>query len=166
MVCPDHDLDGTEDRFHTRVELDIEGNQRAVRDAVVQNGDKTGRVVMRYAYDMLGNRIYQGSMEAGKRWTLADVTGKPIRTWDSRDHTFRTEYDVLRRPTKVFMHEGQNDEILTDKNEYGETESNPEARNLRGQAVRVFDQAGVVTTDAYDFKGNLLSSPAPTNTGI
>ena len=46
----------------TRVELDIEGNQRAVRDAITrartQQGDDTtdelGRIVMRYAYDMLG----------------------------------------------------------------------------------------------------------------
>ncbi len=33
VVCAGHDLDGTEDSFATRVELDIEGNQRAVRDA-------------------------------------------------------------------------------------------------------------------------------------
>ena len=38
VVCAGHDLDGTEDSFATRVELDIEGNQRAVRDA-----DRAGR---------------------------------------------------------------------------------------------------------------------------
>lgn len=37
-----------EEKYPTRVELDIEGNQRAVRDAVVQNGDALGRIVMRY----------------------------------------------------------------------------------------------------------------------
>ena len=44
-----------------------------VRDAIEQVGDKWGRIVMRYAYDMLGNRIHQLSMEAGARWTLNDV---------------------------------------------------------------------------------------------
>ena len=39
---------------------------------------------MRYDYDMLGNRIHQASMEAGERWMLNDVAGKPIRAWDSR----------------------------------------------------------------------------------
>jgi len=36
VVCAGHDLDGTEDSFAIRVELDIEGNQRAVRDAIQQ----------------------------------------------------------------------------------------------------------------------------------
>ena len=58
---------------------------------------------MRYAYDMLGNRIHQPSMEAGARWMLNDVTGKPIRAWDSRGHSFRTEYDPLRRPLRSFV---------------------------------------------------------------
>ncbi len=89
--------------YPTRVELDIEGNQRAVRDAIVQNGDVLGRIVMRYDYDMLGNRIHQASMEAGERWMLNDVTGKPIRAWDSRGHQFRTAYDRLRRPTGFLL---------------------------------------------------------------
>ena len=43
--------------------LDIEGNEREVIDA-------KDRVVMRYDYDLLGNRILQASMEAGKRWMI------------------------------------------------------------------------------------------------
>ena len=106
VVCAGHDLDGTEDSFATRVELDIEGNQRAVRDerSCPVNGLPTGpleqRIVMRYDYDMLGNRIHQVSMEAGARWMLNDVAGKPIRAWDSRGHDFRTAYDALRRPVE------------------------------------------------------------------
>src|SRR5262249_1212697 len=34
----------------------------------------------------------------------------------------------------------------------------PETNNLRGKVVQLFDQAGVVTSDAFDFKGNLLRS--------
>ena len=74
--------------------FDIEGNQREVIDA-------EDRVVMRYDYDMLGNRIHQASMEAGERWMLNDVAGKPLYAWDSRGHRFRTAYDALRRPTDV-----------------------------------------------------------------
>ncbi|MGH9892294.1 MAG: hypothetical protein ACREA0_09990, partial [bacterium] len=55
-----------EEFYATRVLLDIEGNQREVIDA-------KDRVVMRYDYDMLGNRIHQASMEAGERWMLSDV---------------------------------------------------------------------------------------------
>src|SRR5262249_20916277 len=76
----------TEAFFPTRIVLDIEGNQREVIDA-------KDRAVMRYAYDMLGNQVCQHSMEAGARWTLNDVTGKPLRAWNSRGHTARFEYD-------------------------------------------------------------------------
>ena len=56
---------------------------------------------MRYDYDMLGNRIHQASMEAGERWMLNDVAGKPHPRWDSRGHQFRTAYDALRRPVET-----------------------------------------------------------------
>ena len=158
VVCPNHDLDGVEDQLHTRVELDIEGNQRQVRDAIEQNGDAQGRIVMHYDYDLLGNRIHQSSMEAGQRWMLNDVAGQPIRAWDSRNHHFRTAYDSLRRPTDSYLRQGEEPELLVGRTAYGETQPDPEDNNLRGKVVELFDQAGVVTTDSHDFKGNLLSS--------
>ena len=145
------------EEFHrTRVILDIEGNQRVVRDAIVQNGDQQGRVVMRYDYDMLGNRIHQASMEAGERWMLNDVAGNPLCAWDSRNHQFRTAYDQLRRPTDSYLREGGGAELRVGRTVYGETLPNPEAHNLCRKLVQLFDQAGVVTSDDYDFKGNLL----------
>ena len=176
VVCPGHDLDGTEDSFATRVELDIEGNQRAVRDSIQQAGDPLGRIVMRYAYDMLGNRVHQLSMEAGARWMLNDVAGNPIRTWDNRGHNFTTSYDVLRRPAEQTVRgtttesdpRALNRDILVDKLEYGEGIPSAETLNLRTRIYRHFDSAGVATnakldtngnpTEAYDFKGNLLRS--------
>ncbi|MEX2307778.1 MAG: SpvB/TcaC N-terminal domain-containing protein [Pirellulales bacterium] len=155
---PDPAQPGQHLLFATRVELDIEGNQRDVRDAIVQNGDPQGRLVVRYDYDMLGNRIHQASMEAGARWMLNDVTGKTIRAWDSRGHQHRTAYDALRRPTDSFLREGAGAELLLGRNVYGETRPNPEANNLRGKLVQLFDQAGVVTSEEYDFKGNLRRS--------
>ena len=146
--------------FATRVELDIEGNQRAVRDALEQAGDPQGRIVMRYAYDMLGNRVHQLSMEAGARWMLNDVAGKPVRAWDSRGHTFRTDYDPLRRPLRSFVTGADpanpNQELLTDRLVYGEQHPEDDLRNLRGKLYLHLDQAGVVTTEAHDFKGNPL----------
>lgn len=164
VVCKDHELDGTADTFATRVELDIEGNQREVRDAIVQAGDPLGRVVMRYAYDMLGNRIYQASMEAGERWMLNDVTGKAIRAWDSRGHNFTTRYDVLRRPLEQYVMGTSADSdprtlnrsLLVDRVEYGE--SAPQHLNLRTRVHKHSDSAGIVVNEAHDFKGNLLRS--------
>ena len=140
------------EEFHrTRIILDIEGNQREVIDA-------KDRVVMRYDYDMLGNRVHQASMEAGERWMLNDVAGKPLYAWDSRNHQFRTAYDPLRRPTDSFVRESAGTGVVVGRSVYGETHPNPEATNLRGKVVELRDQAGIVTSDDYDFKGNLLRS--------
>ena len=139
------------DEFYaTRTELDIEGNQRAVTDAL-------GRNVMTYDYDMFGNRIHQASMEAGERWMLNDVTGKPIRAWDSRGFTRRMTYDPLRRPMELFVTENGS-ERLAERTVYGERQPSPETKNLRSKIFQVFDGAGVLTSETYDFKGNLLSS--------
>jgi RHS repeat-associated protein len=152
--------DGTPDQYPTRVDLDIEGNQRVVRDALVQAGDLQGRVVMRYDYDLLGNCIHQVSMEAGDRWMLNDVSGNPIRAWDSRGHGFRMEYDRLRRPLRSFVTgidpTNASQEILTERFVYGEQHPEHELRNLRGQVYMHLDQAGAVFTELYDFKGNAL----------
>ena len=192
VVCAGHALDGTEESFATRVELDIEGNQRAVRDAITHTeardssgnpvvvDDPLGRIVMRYAYDMLGNRIHQLSMEAGERWMLNDVAGKPIRAWDSRGHNFTTTYDALRRPLNQYVRGSSAESdprtrnpanprgLLVDKIDYGEALANGEALNLRTRIHRHSDSAGIATNArldaggtpslAYDFKGNLLSS--------
>jgi RHS repeat-associated protein len=143
------------EEFHlTRIVLDIEGSQREVIDA-------KDRVVMRYDYDMLGNRVHQASMEAGERWMLNDVAGKPLYAWDSRDHHFRTAYDPLRRPTDSFLSEGGGAEMRVGRTVYGETHPgypDPEAKNLRGKVVELRDQAGQVFSDDYDFKGNLRES--------
>ncbi|MGF6744636.1 SpvB/TcaC N-terminal domain-containing protein [Paraburkholderia sp. MM5482-R1] len=153
-------------KLATRTLIDIEGSQRAVIDAI-------DRIVMRYEYDMLGAHIHQASMEAGERWMLSDVVGKPIRAWNSRLYTFRTEYDALRRPTRSFVQGGDAYErnaspfpceILFERTVYGDstgtglTEQRQREANLRGNPYRNFDTAGAVTTDRYDFKGNLLRS--------
>ena len=144
--------------FRTRSVLDIEGNQRAVIDAL-------DRVVMRYNYDLLSTRIHQASMEAGERWMLNDAGGKPVRSWNSRGFAFRTEYDHLRRAVKSFVGGGTLPcDILFERTIYGESqetelsEAQRKQANLRGKAFRHFDGAGILVTDLNDFKGNPLRS--------
>ncbi|HEX8110983.1 MAG TPA: SpvB/TcaC N-terminal domain-containing protein [Kofleriaceae bacterium] len=134
-----------EEKYRTMSILDIEGNQRAVIDA-------KDRVVMRYDYDLLSNRIHQASMEAGERWMLGDVLGKPIRVWDSRGFLRRMAYDELHRPTGLYVTENGG-ERLAERTVYGEAQG--DTANHRGQVYQRFDAAGIMTSTGYDFKGNL-----------
>jgi RHS repeat-associated protein len=159
----------------SRTELDIQGNQRSVRDPVVQAGDQQGRIVVRYDYDLLKKQIHQSSMEAGERWALNDATTKSIRGWDNRGHNFRTQYDALRRPTAQFVlgTDAVNSdprtttaEILVGQTTYGEGQ--PAALNGRTHVFQQVDTAGLITNtginpitkqnEGFDFKGNLLRS--------
>ncbi|MGO9484231.1 MAG: SpvB/TcaC N-terminal domain-containing protein [Rhodomicrobium sp.] len=160
------DAEGVARLYAARTVFDIEGNPRAVIDAL-------DRVVMRYEYDVLGTRIRQQSMEVGERWMLNDAVGKPLRSWNSRDFAFRMEYDELHRPLRSFVRGGEPsdpdsqffaDETLFERMIYGDSgqtdlsESQRRERNLRGKPFQHFDNAGVVATEHYDFKGNALTS--------
>jgi RHS repeat-associated protein len=152
VLSVDHNkhLKADEDEFYlTRVNLDIEGNLRQVIDA-------RGNVVMQYKYDMLGNKIYQRSMDAGQRWLLMNILGNPLRTWDERDQEFQYFYDILYRPTHSKVIGGDGDTPINNIFErifYGEEEANPELKNLRGQVIKQYDTGGILVMPEYDFKG-------------
>ena len=127
----------------------FQGNQRQVIDA-------RSRLVMRYDYDLLKQPIHTASMEAGERFMLNDVAGKPLYAWDSRAHVRRMEYDALERPTDTHLRTGSGPDTIVQRRSYGEAQASPEASNLRGKLYQLFDGAGVLTHDSYDFKGNVL----------
>lgn len=163
LTITDNGVDekGREQKYQARIKLDIEGNQRAVIDS-------KNREVMRQEYDLLGHIIKQAGMDAGTRWLLNDVTEKPVRIWDSRGSTSRTEYDKLRRPLRSYIKgtdpQDPGREILFGLLTYGDgadtglTESQRLQDNLRGKIYKHFDSAGVITNETYDFKGNILHS--------
>ena len=122
-------------------------------------------------YDIAGNLLFQHSMDAGERWMLNDAAGKPMFAWNSRDFITRMEYDALHRPTGSFVTVTgastlsgtlrnpvlpPEPEVQVEKLIYGEGQPNDKQRNLRGKQYEHSDTAGVVTSEVYDFKGNLL----------
>ncbi len=138
--------------YATRIILDIEGNPKAVIDA-------RANTVMSWKYDMLGHRVHQHSMDAGRRWMLNNVAGNPITTWDERGHVFSYTYDILQRPLTTHVSGGDGstplDHSIT-RIVYGEGLSDAQARNLRGQVYQQYDTSGLLQTERLDFKGNLL----------
>jgi RHS repeat-associated protein len=142
---------GTAGKYKTNTEIDIEGNTCKVTDA-------RNNVVVKYKYGMVGAQLYSLSIDAGERWSLTDVMGKPLRGFDSRGHVFRYEYDSMHRSIKTFMKAGAAAEINTEKFIYGEGGTNDKANNLRGRTYQYFDTAGITTNINFDFKGNALQN--------
>jgi RHS repeat-associated protein len=140
---------GSAGKYSTFIVFDIQGNQREIIDA--QN-----RSVMRYQYNMVQEIVHQASFESGERWVLNDVLGKPICLWNSRNQQIRNTYDVLRRPILSHLQDGMVSDVLVERKTYGESRTDPENHNARSQVYQTFDQAGIVTNQEFDFKGNLL----------
>jgi RHS repeat-associated protein len=147
-----------EEYHRTRVVMDVSGRARSVVDA-------QDRIVVQAVHSVLGTTIYQMSMDAGPRWSLHDLVGQPIRAWDARGHVFTTEYDELRRPLQRIVRGTSSTlsdpatlaaDVVFERKEYGEGETDALLYNLRGRLVRNFDGAGITATDRYDFKGLVL----------
>jgi len=168
----DWDELGWVDSFQrTHVELDIRGSQLRVDDCTDGGAsridEKRDRIVVRYAYDLVGNRLAEHSMEAGARWRLTDVAGGPVAVWESlgggAQRLLVTDYDPLRRPTAVRLTtpatapETDPDTVTVARTVYGEDAPGPESANLRGQVWQAYDGAGR-TEHAYDVQGNPVSA--------
>lgn len=148
-------LTAGEDEFYlTRIELDIEGNLRKVIDP-------RGNTAMQFKYDLLGRKVYQKSMDGGQRRLLLNILEHPLRTWDERNHEFQYFYDILQRPLSSKVIGGDGAAPLNNifkRYFYGETEQNPEDKNLRGQVIKHYDSGGLLIMPEYDFKGQPKST--------
>jgi RHS repeat-associated protein len=141
-----------EEFYYTHSEIDIEGNAKSITDA-------RGNVVMEWKYDMLGHRVYQKSMDAGRRWMLNDAAGKPIKLWDEKDNEITVTYDKQHRPlNKLLKQAGQANEKLIEEIIYGETANNSKDNNLKGQIFKHRDGSFESTKVKFDFNGNLVET--------
>jgi hypothetical protein len=150
-----------EEFYATQAILDIESNLRSVIDA-------RNNTVMQYKYDMLGNMVYQNSMDAGERWMLNDSMGKPVFVWDSKDQLFETTYDNLHRPltqTLTNLLTVPQKVTIIEESEYVDTKgltasdlTTQQAKNLVGKAITHYDSAGIARSMLCDFKGNTLEN--------
>ncbi|NOG57478.1 MAG: hypothetical protein HND54_07070 [Bacteroidetes bacterium] len=138
----------------TRFEYDILGRQLKTIDP------RSLETIYAYGLNPPGKDqepqvLFSDSPDAGKRWNLLDATDKPTRRWNSRLFTYRHEYDDLQRPIELWVTPNGGSEYLAEKFVYGESQG--AADNFRGQLYQSFDQAGKVTLNEYDFKGNAIS---------
>ncbi|WP_051034209.1 SpvB/TcaC N-terminal domain-containing protein [Streptomyces sp. SS] len=123
-------------------------------------------------YDLTGRALFEYGPDSGARWALRDAADALLFTWNARGIRTRATYDALRRPVGTYVTATGDTtvsgaprdpaappapEALLEHRVYGEQHPDPD-RNLRGRAYRVYDGAGVTTSERYDFKGNLLAT--------
>lgn len=139
----------------TRHVLDIEGNE-------LSSIDPLGRCCFKNSYDMEGAVLSARSADAGERLMLRNAAGNPIRTWDDRRFQTTLRYDALHRPTEIQVRGGDSkrhalDQVV-ERMIYGDGTAESKKSNLCGRLIRHYDNAGLVTFDAYDIKGELIES--------
>ncbi|WP_437776712.1 SpvB/TcaC N-terminal domain-containing protein [Sorangium sp. So ce1097] len=142
---------GTEGQYVTQSTLDIEGRPLLITDA-------RGNLAMQHRFGLGGQLLYQSSNDGGERRMLAGATGQRLRAWNGRGFVYRSSYDGLRRPTHEHVQLGSGSERVARRYVYGEAHAQATSLNLRGRPYQVYDGAGVVTSQAYDFKGNVLAA--------
>jgi RHS repeat-associated protein len=148
------DAGGKAVRVPTSIRVDVEGNVLEVFDA-------RGNRPIAYGYDLAGRRLTQASMDAGTRWMLPTVTGRPHATWDERGHALRVTYDEAQRPLSERVTGGDGPVPLDNvvmRAEYGEGEPDDRRDGLRGQMVRRWDLGGLEEWRRFDFKGNVTET--------
>jgi RHS repeat-associated protein len=169
------------DWFRTRSTYDIRGNVLSVTDPL-------DRIAFRYAYDLADRLWRNDSIDAGLRRMVLNSLGNEIERRDSKGALVLRAYDRLQRPVRLWARDYSSSAItLRQRMEYGDAgqldQPAPErevmrAMNLLGQLHRRYDEAGLTTIAAVDFKGNVLDKsrrvfadapilgvfdPAPTN---
>src|SRR6185295_10125833 len=144
------------DRLVTTSTYDIRGNLLTVTDPLQ-------RVVYRGVYDLAGRQLRIEQLDAGLRRIVADAAGNVIEQRDSKGALVLRSFDELNRPTRFWARDGTGQALtLRERLVYGDGAysglSTAEAQdaNLLGKMHRHYDEAGLLSFPAYDFKGNIL----------
>ncbi len=145
--------DPLNDWYATRSTYDIQSNLLAITDAL-------GRPAFEYVFDLAKRRWRADSIDAGRRDMVPDALGNPIEGRDSKGALTLQAYDRLHRPISLWARDESSGTVtLRQRLEYGDAwtdRATAKALNLLGQLTRHYDEAGLVTVESIDFKGNVL----------
>ena len=146
------------DEYVTRSTYDIQGN-------VTEFRDQLGRLAFRTVYDLTGRALRRESIDSGSHRDIFDALGSPVEARDGRSAIRLRAYDLLNRPVCLWARDAPEDAVtLRERIVYGDGADAPgatadkQAGNLLGKPWRSWDEAGVVTSPAYDFMGRAIST--------
>jgi len=139
--------------YHKRTHYDIQGNVLEIIDAL-------GRSAFRYTYDLLKQKLRTELLDGGIRKSVFDAASNPIEFSDSKGAVALRSFDEINRPTYLWAVDKQGEsQSLREHIFYdgmGSSLSNPKIQNLYGKPYRHYDEAGLLLTEKYDVKGNLI----------
>jgi RHS repeat-associated protein len=152
-----------ENGLPTLHELDIQGREirstdpRLFYSNVTQGTDYHN---FSYLYDMAGKALVINSADAGLNQSLDNIFDNLYWNWSPRNFEQVISYDRMQRRVQVrvkaFKHDGT---LMTDNLvetfTYGETQTQAENYNLRGQLYQQQDQSGVIVNSRYSLLGDL-----------
>jgi RHS repeat-associated protein len=140
-----------------RTRHDLRGN-------VVGVTDELGRAALEHVYDLRNRALLVTSLDAGDRISIHDAVGNVVETRDADDRATLRTYDVLNRLERVLGRDEAGDAVtVRERLVYGDggDPAQPAAeraaargRNSLGRLRRHDDEAGRVTIEAYDIRGN------------
>jgi RHS repeat-associated protein len=147
------------DWYTTSSTYDIRGNLLTVTDAL-------NRLAFQHVYDLANHVLRVEQLDAGIHRVIVDATGNTIEQRDSKGTVILHAYDILRRPIRLWARDDDNNPVsLRERLEYGDG-SDPnqpgseraanQAANRLGKLYKHYDEAGMLTFEIYDFKGNIL----------
>jgi RHS repeat-associated protein len=153
------------EEYHTTSTYDVRGNLLTVTDAL-------GRQAFCYFYDLTpaGDDEDQGAqvlrteqLDAGVRRVIFDAAGNEVERRDSKSALILQAYDALNRPSRLWARDDaaslptlRERVIYGDSPDAGLAGGQAKAKNLLGKVYRHYDEAGLLTFEGYDFKGNLV----------
>jgi RHS repeat-associated protein len=144
------------------IKLDIQGNELESVDArfYEQNQGKEEAEKIknfRHVYSMSG-LLKSTSVDVGEIWSLTNVAGSAVYSWNSRGSCTYTEYDRLQRPVKVKV-TNQNLKLDNTVERFFYSENiQDKVTNRYGTLIAHYDQAGLTEIKENDFKGQTLKS--------
>jgi RHS repeat-associated protein len=141
--------------IRTSSTYDIRGNLLTVTDAL-------NRKAFSYAYDLANRQLRIENIDAGIRRTIFDAAGNTLEYRSSKGALCLHAYDALSRPIRLWAHDGAGETVTQrehliygDSAESGFTRAQAQAANLLGKLYQHYDEAGRLTCELFDFKGNL-----------
>ena len=144
------------DWFEVRSTFDIRGNR-------VEARDELGRVVVRTVYDLANRPLRTFSLDGGENIVVVDAAGNQIEARDSKGALTLNSHDLLNRSIRIWARDNSTSSLtLRQRMVYGDHAdsglASPQTLNLLGKVFRHYDEAGLVTNERFDFKGNGLDS--------